>query len=44
MQISSKTNYDKEEGMRNGMTAAQRLDRLKLRISLCFLSNEVQPP
>ncbi len=33
MQISSKTNYDKEDGMRNGMTAAQRLDRLKLRIS-----------
>jgi hypothetical protein len=33
MQISAKTNYDKEDGIRNGMTAAQRLDRLKLRIS-----------
>ena len=33
MQISAKTDYDKEDGIRNGMTAAQRLDRLKLRIS-----------
>lgn len=31
--ISSKTSYDKEDGIRNGMNVLQRLDRLKLRIS-----------
>lgn len=33
MQISSKTSFDKEDGIRNGMGAFERLDRLKLRIS-----------
>ena len=33
MHISSKTSYDKEDGERNGMTAFERLDKLKLRIS-----------
>ena len=33
MQINSKTNYDRDDGVRNGMTALQRLDRLKLRVS-----------
>ena len=33
MSISSKTNYDKEDGIRNGMTVEQRIERLKLRIS-----------
>ena len=33
MAISSKTNYDKEDGVRNGMGVSERLDRLKLRVS-----------
>lgn len=36
MVISSKLDYDKEDGSRNGMGANQRIERLKLRISdLC---------
>ncbi len=33
MHISSKTSFDKEDGERNGMSAFERLDKLKLRIS-----------
>lgn len=33
MVITSKTNYDKEDGIRNGMNPMQRLERLKLRVS-----------
>lgn len=31
--ISSKTDYSKEDGMRNGMNVSQRIEKLKLRIS-----------
>ena len=31
--INTKTSYNKEDGMRNGMNVAQRIERLKLRIS-----------
>ena len=32
MSISSKTDYDKEDGMRNGLTVEERIAKLKLRI------------